>query len=131
MTTRYPCCTPRRASCAPMFPAPMRPIVEMFWTAMAAVNRPVSEVCPCSAACQAACMRRTVSAAMDLDVSSASDLVLAVAATPLPGLTIEERLVVELDGAPLGLEELTEATGTRLHLAHAGIGTVTIRYEAA
>jgi transglutaminase-like putative cysteine protease len=75
-------------------------------------------------------MRRTVSAAMDLDVTSPCDLVLAVSVTPLPGLDIDERLVVELNGAPLELEELTEATGTRLHLAHSETGTVRIRYDA-
>ena len=75
-------------------------------------------------------MRRTVSAAMDLDVTSASDLVLAVSVARLPGLTVEERLRVELDGDPLAVEELTEATGTRLHLVHAPTGTVTVRYDA-
>jgi transglutaminase-like putative cysteine protease len=75
-------------------------------------------------------MRRTVSAAMDLDVNSAADLVMAVSVTRLPGLTVDERLVVTLDGAPLELEELTEATGTRLHVAHADPGTVAIRYDA-
>ena len=43
-------------------------------------------------------MRRTVSAAMDLDVIATSDLVMAVSVTALPGLTVDERLVVELDG---------------------------------
>src|SRR5436309_2943658 len=75
-------------------------------------------------------MRRTVSAAMDLDVVTAADLVMAVSVTPLPGLTVDERLVVERDGERLGLEELTEATGTRLHLAHAEPGRVTVRYDA-
>jgi len=75
-------------------------------------------------------MRRTVTAAMDLDVTSASDLVLAVSVAQLPGLSVEERLRVELDGDPLPVEELTESTGTRLHLAHAPTGIVTIRYEA-
>lgn len=75
-------------------------------------------------------MRRIVSAAMDLDVTATSDLVMAVSVTPLPGLTIDERLVVELDGTPLPLEELTEATGTRLQLAHAERGRVTVRYDA-
>jgi transglutaminase-like putative cysteine protease len=75
-------------------------------------------------------MRRTVSAAMELDVTSASDLVLAVTVTPLPGLSVDERLVVTLDDRPLALEELTEGTGTRLHLAHAEAGRVAIRYDA-
>ena len=75
-------------------------------------------------------MRRTVSAAMELDVTSASDLVMAVTVTPLPGLAVDEQLTVTLDGAPLELEELTEATGTRLHLAHADVGRVAIRYDA-
>jgi transglutaminase-like putative cysteine protease len=75
-------------------------------------------------------MRRTVSATMELDVTSASDLVMAVTVTALPGLTVDERLDVRLDGAPLPLEELTEATGARLHTAHAGTGRVTIRYDA-
>jgi transglutaminase-like putative cysteine protease len=75
-------------------------------------------------------MRRTVSAAMELDVISPSDLVLAVAVTPLPGLGVDERLSVTLDDVPLALEELTEATGTRLHLAHAEVGRVAVRYDA-
>ncbi len=75
-------------------------------------------------------MRRTVSAAMDLDVVTTADLVMAVSVTPLPGLPVQEELVVELDGVRLELEELTEATGTRLHLAHAEPGRVTIRYDA-
>ena len=75
-------------------------------------------------------MRRIVSAAMDLEVNATSDLVMAVSVTALPGLTVDERLVVELDGVALDLEELTEATGTRLHLAHADPGRVTIRYDA-
>lgn len=75
-------------------------------------------------------MRRTVSAAMDLEVRSAADLVLAVSAVPLPGLAVDETLTVELDGAPLPLEELTEATGTRLHVGRSGAGTVAIRYDA-
>lgn len=75
-------------------------------------------------------MRRIVSAAMDLEVSAASDLVLAVAIAPLPGLAIDETLAVELDGRPLPMQELTEATGTRLQLLHAEPGAVTIRYDA-
>lgn len=75
-------------------------------------------------------MRRIVSAAMELDVTSASDLVMAVTVTPLPGLGVDEQLAVTLDGVPLELEELTEATGTRLHLAHADVGRVSIRYDA-
>jgi transglutaminase-like putative cysteine protease len=75
-------------------------------------------------------MRRIVSAALDLDVTVAADLVLEVAVAPLPGLTIDERLAVEHDGAPLPLQELREATGTRLHVAHAEPGRVTIRYDA-
>jgi transglutaminase-like putative cysteine protease len=76
-------------------------------------------------------MRRTVSAAMDLDVLSAADLVLAVSVARLPGLQVDERLVVELDGSPVPVEELTEATGTRLQLASARPGTLTIRYDAS
>ncbi len=75
-------------------------------------------------------MRRTVSAAFDLDVTADADLVLAVAVARLPGLAVEERLQVRQDGRDLPLEELTEATGTRLHLAHAGVGPVAVRYEA-
>jgi transglutaminase-like putative cysteine protease len=80
--------------------------------------------------CQAASMRRTVSASIDLDVTAASDLVLAVAVARLPGLAVEERLVVEHDGRALDLAELVEATGTRLHTTRAEPGEVTIRYEA-
>lgn len=75
-------------------------------------------------------MRRIVSAAMDLDVVAVSDLVMAVSVTAMPGLRVDERLVVERDGSPLDTQELTEATGTRLHLAHAAPGSVTIRYDA-
>lgn len=75
-------------------------------------------------------MRRIVSAAMALDVSAPADLVFAVAVARLPGLAVDDRLTVELDGAPLELEELTEATGTRLHVAHATTGRVSVRYDA-
>jgi transglutaminase-like putative cysteine protease len=75
-------------------------------------------------------MRRTVSAAMDLDISGAADLVLAAAVAPLPGLAIDERLVVTQGDAALPLQPLTEATGTTLHLAHAEAGRVAIRYDA-
>lgn len=75
-------------------------------------------------------MRRIVSAAMHLDVSSPVDLVLAVSVAPQPGLTIDETLVVEQSGEPLHLEQLTEASGTRLHVAHALTGPVSVRYDA-
>lgn len=75
-------------------------------------------------------MRRTVSAAIDLDVVQPTDLVLAVSVARLPGLTIDEQLVVEQNGHALHGEELTEATDSRLHLAHALTGPVTIRYDA-
>ncbi|MGT2424762.1 transglutaminase-like domain-containing protein [Amnibacterium kyonggiense] len=75
-------------------------------------------------------MRRTVSAAMDLEVRSSSALVMAVSVARLPGLSIDEVLTVELDGAPLPVQELVEATGTRLHLARAEAGSVAIRYDA-
>ena len=75
-------------------------------------------------------MRRSVSAAFDLTVTEPADLVMAVSVARLPGLEVEERLTVLLDGAPLPVEELVEATGTRLHLAHAGTGELALRYEA-
>ncbi len=71
-----------------------------------------------------------MSADLTLEAGSPSDLVLSIAPALAPGLTVEETLVVALDGRAVEVREMRDATGTRLHRARPDAGRVTIRYEA-
>ncbi|WP_439563680.1 transglutaminase-like domain-containing protein [Microcella sp.] len=75
-------------------------------------------------------MRRTVGCEIDATLGEATSIVLAVAVSQAPGLTIDERLTVHADGRPVELVEAVGFSGTRWHTADVPAGALTVRYEA-
>ena len=75
-------------------------------------------------------MRRNVTANLGLTVTGEVDMLLAVAVANAPGLTVNDDLVVTLNGAPVEVRELTDAHGSRLHRLVAQPGELEIRYRA-
>lgn len=75
--------------------------------------------------------RRDVWCHLEVEVGTAADLVLSVAAAAhLP--RAEEELVVTLDGRPLGVREVVDDHGTRLHLvSDVEPGLLAVDYRAA
>jgi transglutaminase-like putative cysteine protease len=74
-------------------------------------------------------MRRDVTAHLAIDVTSPSELAMSIAvATRSRGA--DEKLDVRLDGAPLEVNEIGDAHGTRLHAIGADVGLLTIDYAA-
>jgi transglutaminase-like putative cysteine protease len=76
-------------------------------------------------------MKRDVTAAMTLKVTSTADLVLSIACADVELAGGTEELVVELDGKALPIVELQDRHGTRLHRLTAGPGEVKVRYAAS
>ncbi|MCV2393177.1 transglutaminase family protein [Actinotalea sp. M2MS4P-6] len=72
---------------------------------------------------------RHVSAHLTADVTEPAGIALAVSVAH-GAWSIDERLDVTLDGAPLDLAELTDGHGTRLHRFDAGVGHLEIAYRA-
>jgi transglutaminase-like putative cysteine protease len=75
-------------------------------------------------------MQRRVSSRIVLDVTSAADLVFAIAVSAHHE-PAEEQVRAMLDGAPVELEELPDAHGTRLHRVRSGVGRLEVTYAAA
>ncbi|GAB2937430.1 transglutaminase family protein [Rhodococcus aerolatus] len=73
-------------------------------------------------------MQRAVYSRIELDVIEPAHLVLQVAPARQPGLTIDETLVVELDGAPQEAREVPDVHRGRVHLLDAEPGRLTITY---
>jgi transglutaminase-like putative cysteine protease len=75
-------------------------------------------------------MRRSVSCRLDVMLGETTDVALAVAVAPDP-IIEHESLVVTLDGAPVGLAEIADDHGGRLHLAELiPAGHLAVAYEA-
>ncbi|MDZ8170955.1 transglutaminase-like domain-containing protein [Microbacterium xanthum] len=73
-------------------------------------------------------MQRNVSAHIALDVTGPAELVFAISVSRHH--TPEETLTVLLDGTPLGVDELPDAHGTRLHRVRSDSGRLELSYEA-
>ena len=65
-------------------------------------------------------MRRTVSARLELAIGDPAEIVLQIAAAG--GERVDERLEVQLDGAPVSWREVQGAHGGRAHVLEAGRG---------
>jgi len=74
-------------------------------------------------------MRRDVTAHLNVDVTSPSELAMSFAVAAREG-AVAETLDVRLDGAPLEATEIRDAHGTRLHAIRAEVGVLTIDYAA-
>ena len=61
-------------------------------------------------------MARTVSADIDVDVTSGGQVVFQVAVAQADGLDIDENLTITLNGVPLPVQEVNGVTGSRFHL---------------
>ncbi|WP_125131337.1 transglutaminase family protein [Microbacterium sp. 10M-3C3] len=74
-------------------------------------------------------MQRDVTSTVVLDVTEPADLVFAVAVSSLYA-PAEEVCAATLDGAPVDIEELPDAHGTRLHRVRPGRGRFELAYRA-
>ena len=74
--------------------------------------------------------RRTVSAALQLDVSQPLDVMLQVAVSGMPGVTISETLSAQLDGVAQPTTEVALTDGGRVHVIRPSVGRMTIEYAA-
>lgn len=75
-------------------------------------------------------MERTVSAHLECDVTEPIDLVLSVAVAEGPHRR-DESLTVTVDGEPVGVTEIVDDHGTRLHVADAvPVGALIVDYAA-
>jgi transglutaminase-like putative cysteine protease len=74
--------------------------------------------------------RRHVSAHLEVAVEQSLDAVLKVAVCDQPGLLIDERLAIALDGEPLTPDELSLPGEGRAHLLTARPGLLTVDYQA-
>ncbi len=73
-------------------------------------------------------MERRVAATLTGQVSRSAEVVLAVTVAHGPQLT--EQLTVQVDGAPVEVEEIVGDTGTRLHLCRLPVGSMQVEYSA-
>ena len=76
-------------------------------------------------------MRRTVSCRFEASLAEEADLALGVAVARGPVME-HESLVVLLDGGPVAVREIADASGTRVHLVE-GVraGTLAVAYDAS
>lgn len=75
-------------------------------------------------------MTRHVSATLEARVSGPSRLELQIALPGLPGLTVDERLSVLLDGRPVEPVEVVGPHGSRVHVLDEVEGGLTVSYTA-
>jgi transglutaminase-like putative cysteine protease len=75
-------------------------------------------------------MRRVVSAELVINVTSMSDLAIAVAPTRVVGLQVDEAVLATTDGKPIAPTELSDSHGTRLHRVKADEGELVLTYNA-
>lgn len=75
-------------------------------------------------------MQRHVESRLLLEVADEARLGIQVAVARLPGLTVDERLAVTIDGRSAGPEELTGPVGGRLHQLIVPRSRVEITYSA-
>ena len=75
-------------------------------------------------------MQRTVSAHLEADLTGDGRVELQVAAARLPGLDLDERLVVSVDGDPVDVREVVDGHGSRIHLVSGVSGRLHVAYDA-
>ena len=75
-------------------------------------------------------MHRSVAADLTLNVLEPARLILSIAVARGEGLSVDDELVVEIDGKPALVTELTDHHGSRLHTIDAGPGRMSVRYSA-
>lgn len=75
-------------------------------------------------------MQRSVAASLTLDVLEPAEFVFSIAVAKTEGLTVDDTMQVELDGAPQDVSEFIDAHGTRLHTLTCGRGRLSVHYSA-
>ena len=75
-------------------------------------------------------MVRTVSADIDVDVTSPGKVTFQVAVVKAPGLTIDETFDLTIDGTPVPFDEVVGVTGSRFHVAEPATGKLLMSYRA-
>lgn len=75
-------------------------------------------------------MKRDVSSRITVDVTSPADLIFAIAASDRSHAE-DEAVAATLDGRPVGVREVPDAHGTRLHRVQSGVGRLEVRYSAS
>lgn len=73
---------------------------------------------------------REVSAAIDADITSSTEIELQVAVARLDGIDVDDDLEVTVDGAGVEIEEIPSAHGGRIHRFAARDGRLEVRYRA-
>ncbi|HEY9313627.1 transglutaminase family protein [Williamsia sp.] len=74
--------------------------------------------------------KRDISAHLDVEITDETDLEFQIAVAPHPGAQVTETLSFVLDGQPVNAKEISAAEGNRIHLLHAGVGKLTVEYQA-
>ena len=73
---------------------------------------------------------RSVGAEIEIDVTEPTTLEFQIAVSRQPGLTVDESLVIKLNGKASEPHEIVGEHLTRIHVVQAGKGTVTASYSA-
>jgi transglutaminase-like putative cysteine protease len=74
--------------------------------------------------------KRHVTASLEAQLNGRSRLELQVALPDVPGLTVDERLSVLLDGEPVEAREVLSEHGTRVHVLDDATGWLSVSYAA-
>lgn len=73
---------------------------------------------------------REVGAELEIEVTEPTTLDFQIAVSRQPGITVDESLVIKLNGKTCEPHELVSEHQTRIHVVQAGKGTVTASYSA-
>lgn len=74
---------------------------------------------------------RRVGAEIEVEVTESTTLDFQVAVSRQPGLTVDESLIIKLNGKTVEPREIVGEHQTRIHVVQAGKGTVSASYSAA
>lgn len=75
-------------------------------------------------------LKRDVSAYLDVDITGETDLEFQITVAPHPGAEVTESLSFVLDGKPVSANEISGTHGSRIHMLHAGVGSLLVKYTA-
>ena len=75
-------------------------------------------------------MKREMGSTLEITVTEPTEIVLQIAVAKLKGAKVKDSLTARLDGKKLKALEVASATGTRMHVIEAPVGSLTVQYAA-
>jgi transglutaminase-like putative cysteine protease len=75
-------------------------------------------------------VKREVSAALEVEITSPTTLEFQIAVAPHPGASVSEALSFVLNGSPIRALEISGTHGNRIHKLDVGVGDLKVTYEA-